>query len=231
MPGLGAPLTHFVGRGEHAIHRARGAEVRLLLEQRGMDLGGRLVDEPRAVQHVEHRLALGRAQRARRPRISRRAPTSPGFLHASTALRMRSRYAAEKRRRWTVAGTSGSGARAGVVVAGPGPPVALRAPSTPGPATTSLSTASGMRVISPISPAPTLISLGRLSHRLLAQGARRRQSRGPGHRGRHVDPGGTERLGTPVGRHQLVEPAVFRCGMTRFVGRLGTSPLIINIRY
>ena len=37
-------------------------------------------------------------------------------------------------------------------------------------ATTSLSTASGMRVISPTSPAPTLISLGRLSHRLLAQG-------------------------------------------------------------
>ena len=33
---------------------------------------------------------------------------------------MRSRYAAEKRRRWTVAGTSGSGARAGNVVAGVG---------------------------------------------------------------------------------------------------------------
>ena len=53
MPGLCAPLAHFVGRGEHAIHRARGAEVGLLLEQRGMNLGGRLVDEPRAVQHVE----------------------------------------------------------------------------------------------------------------------------------------------------------------------------------
>jgi hypothetical protein len=32
MPGLGAPLAHFVGGGEHAIHRARGAEVRLLLK-------------------------------------------------------------------------------------------------------------------------------------------------------------------------------------------------------
>ena len=40
----------------------------------------------------------------------------------------------------------------------------------PGPATTSISTASGMRVISPTFPAPTLISPGRLSHRLLAQG-------------------------------------------------------------
>ena len=31
-----------------------------------MDLGGRLVDEPLAVQHVEHRLAFGDTQRARR---------------------------------------------------------------------------------------------------------------------------------------------------------------------
>ena len=65
MPGLCAPLAHFVGRGEHAIHRARGAEVGLLLEQRGMNLGGRLVDEPRAVQHVEDRLAFGGTQRPR----------------------------------------------------------------------------------------------------------------------------------------------------------------------
>ena len=42
------------------------------------------------------------------------------------------------------------------VVAGSRPPVALRAPSTPDPATTSISTASGMRVISPTSTAPTL---------------------------------------------------------------------------
>ncbi len=72
-----------------------------------------------------------------------------------------------------VAGASGSGARPGNVVAGSGPPVALRAPSTPDPATTSISTASGMRVISPTSPAPTLNSTGRLSHRLLAQGVLR----------------------------------------------------------
>ena len=245
MPGLGASVAHFAGRREHAIHRARGTEVRLLLEHRGMDCGGRLVDEALAVQHVEHRLALGGVQRARRrrtgprggggrhgaptaierrpghadavtqrrglarrgdgldgphqsvssssrgvrgiprisaiffwrvmivsarcnvrwsrrfsvsscftrgstgrgvgprrrPRISRkapasrcrrqfvssdayspsrrnRAPTSPGFLQASACLRMRSRYAAGKRRRWTVAATSGSGSGARDVVAG-----------------------------------------------------------------------------------------------------------------
>ena len=78
---------------------------------------------------------------------------------------------APKRRRWTVAGTSGSGSDGRDVVTGPGPPAALRAPAAPGPATTSISTASGMRIISPTLPAPTLISPGRLSHRLLAQGA------------------------------------------------------------
>ena len=56
------------------------------------------------------------------------------------------------------------------------PPVALRAPSVPSPATTSISTTSGMRVISLTSPAPTLISPGRLSHRLLAQGEARNRA-------------------------------------------------------
>ena len=72
MPGLGAPLVDFLGRREHAIHRTRGTEVPLLLEQRGMDVGRRLVDEPLAVQHVEHRLAFGRTQRARRRRTGPR---------------------------------------------------------------------------------------------------------------------------------------------------------------
>ena len=41
------------------------------------------------------------------------APSSPGRLHASACLRMRSRYSAVNRRRWAFAGTSGSGAVAG----------------------------------------------------------------------------------------------------------------------
>ena len=65
------------------------------------------------------------------------APSSPGRLHASACLRMRSRYAAVNRRRWAFADTSGSGAVAADVAVG-----------------------------------PTLISIRRLSHRSLAQGAR-----------------------------------------------------------
>ena len=72
-----------------------------------------------------------------------------------------------KRRRSTFAGTSGSGSLARDPVTGPGPPVALRAPSAPGPVIGSISTTSGMRGISPTFPAPTLISSGMLSHRLL----------------------------------------------------------------
>ena len=52
MPHLVAALPHFVGLGEHPIHRARGAEVGLLLKQRRIDFGGRLIDKPRAVQRV-----------------------------------------------------------------------------------------------------------------------------------------------------------------------------------
>ena len=75
-----------------------------------------------------------------------------------------------------VARVSGSRFRAGSVprdvVVGPTAPVALRASSASGPTTTSISTAGGIRIIHRTLLAPTLISRGRLSHRLLAQGAR-----------------------------------------------------------
>ena len=100
------------------------------------------------------------------------APSSPGRLHASACLRMPSRYSAVNRRRSAFAGTSGSGAVAADVAVGPKAPVALRAPSAFGPATTSISTAGGMRFIHQNLPAPTLISIGRLSHRSLAQGGK-----------------------------------------------------------
>ena len=98
------------------------------------------------------------------------APSSPGFLQASACVRMRSRYSAGKRRRWAFAGTSGSGSVARDVTEGPKAAVALRAPSASAPSATSISTAAGMRVIHRTLPAPTLISPGRLSHGLLAQG-------------------------------------------------------------
>ena len=108
------------------------------------------------------------------------APSSPARLHASACLRMRSRYAAVNRRRWAFAGTSGSGAVAADVAVGPKAPVALRAPSAFGPTTTSISTAGGMRFIHQTLPAPTLISIGRLSHRSLAQGDRHNTAEGRG---------------------------------------------------
>ena len=49
-------------------------------------------------------------------------------------------------------------------------PVALRAPSTSAPAVMSIPRPTGIRFIHRTLPAPTLISLGRLSHRLLARG-------------------------------------------------------------
>src|SRR5712691_12628764 len=297
MPRLVPPLADLGCGVEDAIHRARRAEIGLLLEQRGLDFGWRVIDESLAVQHVEDRLPFGGDQRARRgrangrcrrpsglsspiegraceadalterrglagrghgfdgdhqsvssmsrgfrgiPRISatffwrvmivstraslrcrrrfstsscftrgstglgagprlrarpatsspcsrwrrqctkcelykpsRRnsAPKAPRFLHASASLRMRRRYSAVNCRRWTFAGTSGSGADARDVVGGAKAPVALRAPSASAPPTTSISTPAGMRIIHRTLPAPTLISPERLSHRLLAQGA------------------------------------------------------------
>ena len=104
------------------------------------------------------------------PSRRNRAPSSPGFLQASACVRMRSRYSAGKRRRWAFAGTSGSGSVARDVTEGPKAAVALRAPFASAPSATSISTAAGMRVIHRTLPAPTLISPGRLSHGLLAQG-------------------------------------------------------------
>ena len=98
------------------------------------------------------------------------APSSPGFLQASACVRMRSRYSAGKRRRWTFAGTSGSGSAARDEAGESKAPVALRAPSASASPATSISTPAGMRIIHRTLPAPTLISPGRLSHRLLAQG-------------------------------------------------------------
>ena len=154
-------------------------------------------DRPSTPRLVFGQYAIGRGVGPRRrPRMSRRAPcsrcrrqfakcelykpsrrssapSSPGRLHASVCLRMRSRYSAVNRRRWAFAGTSGSGAVAADVAVGPKAPVALRAPSAFGPTTTSISTAGGMRFIHQTLPAPTLISIRRLSHRSLAQGVRR----------------------------------------------------------
>ena len=97
------------------------------------------------------------------------APSSPRFLHASASLRIRSRYCRGE--------ASGAGPSPALQDRGrsratgwPKAAVALRAPSASGPSTPSISTAPGMRFIHRTLPAPTLISPGKLSHGLLAQG-------------------------------------------------------------
>ncbi len=51
--------------GQDPVHRPRRAEVGVLLEQRGVDLGRRCVAEALGVQRVEDRLAFVRVKRAR----------------------------------------------------------------------------------------------------------------------------------------------------------------------
>ena len=65
MPQLIAPLANFLGLMQDAVHRADRAEVRVFVEQGGVNLGRRAIDEPLAVQRVEHRLPLRGTQRAR----------------------------------------------------------------------------------------------------------------------------------------------------------------------
>ena len=89
------------------------AILRLELLDARVDGAGRLA--PAAPAHLPQArppraaAASSSAATSTTPRAVTGAPTSPGFLHASACVRMRSRYSAEKRRRWTVAGTSGSG--------------------------------------------------------------------------------------------------------------------------
>ena len=59
---LVAPLAALVGLGEHAVHRADGAEVFAPAEQGRVHLAGRLVDELVGVQDLEQSLALGVAE-------------------------------------------------------------------------------------------------------------------------------------------------------------------------
>ena len=79
MPGLGAPLAHFAGRREHAIHRARGTEVGLLLEQRGMDCN-------RGIGRRTARCATRRGPPGARWRPAR-AATAPGAAWVWRAAR------------------------------------------------------------------------------------------------------------------------------------------------
>src|SRR3972149_2360561 len=78
---LVAPFLDLVGGGQEPIHRARRAEVLALVEQRGVDLPGSVVDEAGAVQLRHDGRVLPRRQRPPWPRArprARRWPAAPG---------------------------------------------------------------------------------------------------------------------------------------------------------
>jgi hypothetical protein len=66
-PHLIAALFDFVRRLEDPVHRARRAKIGALIEQRGMDLRRRLIDEPR-VEEIQHALPFDGIERSRRRR-------------------------------------------------------------------------------------------------------------------------------------------------------------------
>ena len=65
MAQLIAALADLLVCAQDAVHGADRAVVDALVEQAGIDLGGRLVGEARCAQKVEHRLAFHGGQRAR----------------------------------------------------------------------------------------------------------------------------------------------------------------------
>jgi hypothetical protein len=77
MPELSAPLPHLGVRGQEAIHRPLGTEIRALVEQGGVDLARRQVHETRRVQLLEHGRAFCVAEGPRRPPPRRRGSRGP----------------------------------------------------------------------------------------------------------------------------------------------------------
>ena len=76
MAQLAAPFADLAVLGEDAIHGSDRAQIDALVEQAGVDFGGREIDEARPPQHIEDVLLLGVGQRPQglwtRPRWRRR---------------------------------------------------------------------------------------------------------------------------------------------------------------
>src|SRR5260370_27759998 len=78
MPELITALSNFSVLGQEAIHRTLRAEIRALVEQGGVDLGGGQVHEAGLVQPREHRALLVGGQGTRRaPPPRRQVPGAP----------------------------------------------------------------------------------------------------------------------------------------------------------
>ena len=65
MAQLAAPFADLAVLGEDAIHGPDRAQIDALVEQAGVDFGGRQIDEARPPQHLEDGLLLGVGQRPR----------------------------------------------------------------------------------------------------------------------------------------------------------------------
>jgi hypothetical protein len=58
MSQLFSALTHLVGSGEDAIHRANRAEISPFIQEGGIYFCGSLIDEAVAMKNVQHVLSL-----------------------------------------------------------------------------------------------------------------------------------------------------------------------------
>ena len=67
MDALRAARAHFVEGGEQPIHGPHATDIGPLVEEGGVDLRGRAVDESRITQVRQHLRLRGRGQRAGRP--------------------------------------------------------------------------------------------------------------------------------------------------------------------
>jgi len=72
VPQLIASLSNLGVLGEDAVHRSFRAEVAILVEETGVDLGGSLVGEARLVQDIEHDTPFLDGERPSRGRPGRR---------------------------------------------------------------------------------------------------------------------------------------------------------------
>lgn len=85
VTALVAPVADLTVSRKKTVHRALRAEVTAFVEHRCVDLGGRLVDEARLVERVEHALTFGGRERAwwqwTRPRDSWRERSSSSLVN------------------------------------------------------------------------------------------------------------------------------------------------------
>ena len=61
---VSSSFAHFVVRVQNAVHSANGTQINTLVEQAGVDFGGREIDKARLAQKIQNGPALIGVQRA-----------------------------------------------------------------------------------------------------------------------------------------------------------------------